>query len=509
MRSLFWLALLWNGATGTLLHSLPVRPWAIREAHYYEHHHQHQKQRPHDKTEDGETREDAHLDDYCSYFEISTPQLGSLASATPYVLAVSAVAGIGKVISDPSIRRVLYFWRHGGPIIAHYKFTQFWLERVRGRAEHSSPVPLEERHAIYETLHNRYAEPTLQLILHLRGLYVKVGQVLSSRSDFMPRQYLERLAMLQDDVPPLPMDKVESIVQKSLRSEYGLAFHDVFETMDGVALGSASIGQVHRAVLQKDWFSSHQQRSSSSSSSSSYRGGRVVACKVMHPGAQACFARDFSVFRWVCRLVLPGLRPVLEELERRIMTEFNYRDEANNLCDVRNNIATSPYAGRVCVPQPLWELTCPDVLVMEMLEGKKLLESIQEGVTQVLGGDPVLVAKFREHQKKKLLHALSPPIASSSTSQSTDSFIQSLNLKTKLKLFLLRNRYHKYIKLLVRVHGYTIFQNGCFNGGSCHVYPVNLKIVPSCRPRLTITMYTAYFRFCFHTQIHIPAIPSS
>ena len=196
----------------------------------------------------------------------------------------------------------------------------------------------------------------------------------------------------------------------------------------------------------------------------------------MHPGAKACFARDFSVFRWVCRLVLPAFRPVLNELERRIMTEFDYRTEAQNLHDVRSNMAASPYARRVCVPQPLSELTCENVLVMEMLEGKKLLESIQDGVTQALGDDPVFVAKFRDHQKRTLLQASSSPVlASSSTSddgsnnsdsQYANSFIQSLSLKTKLKLFFLRNRYRKYIQLLVQVHGYAIFQNGCFNGGS-------------------------------------------
>jgi ABC1 atypical kinase-like domain len=149
--------------------------------------------------------------------------------------------------------------------------------------------------------------------------------------------------------------------------------------------------------------------------------------------------------------------PVLNELERRIMTEFDYRNEAQNLQEIRSNIAASPYARSVYVPQPVSELTCENVLVMEMLEGKKLLESIQDGVTHALGGDPVLVAKFREHQKRKLLQASSSPvIASSNTSddgsknnsdnRSADSFIQSLNLKTKFTLFFLRNRYRKYIQ---------------------------------------------------------------
>ena len=125
-----------------------------------------------------------------------------------------------------------------------------------------------------------------------------------------------------------------------------------------------------------------------------------------------------------------------------------------------------------------------------MLEGKKLRESIQDGVTHALGGDPVPVAKFREHQKRKLLRASSSPVIASNSStsddgsknnsdnQSADSFIQSLNLKTKFKLFFLRNRYRKYIQLLLRVHGYAIFRNGCFNGGLCHVHAVTCSVAP-------------------------------
>jgi predicted unusual protein kinase regulating ubiquinone biosynthesis (AarF/ABC1/UbiB family) len=137
-----------------------------------------------------------------------------------------------------------------------------------------------------------------------------MGQVMSSRSDFMPIQYVELFSTLQDSVPQWPIEQAVEIVRESLQEEWGVDYEDVFESIDPVALGCAAIGQVHRAKLKDPWVNADP----------SYTGGKVVVIKIMHPDAQRRFACDFQVFKWLTRVAMPGWRPLLEELERRLMT---------------------------------------------------------------------------------------------------------------------------------------------------------------------------------------------
>jgi aarF domain-containing kinase len=355
--------------------------------------------------------------------------------------AASAVLLAGTAMEPVS--RALYFWRTAGPAIFHYKFTQWWLE--------ASKADIEKRDLVYESLHDRYAEPALKMMIRQKGLYVKLGQVLSSRPDFLPSQYIERFATVQDSIPQWPIDQVRAIVEKSLIVELGLSWRDVFESMDDIALGSASIGQVHRAVLTEKW-----------AKTTGYRGDKEAAVKVMHPNSQKLFAYDFDVFRWVCRIALPGWKGFLDELERRIMSEFDYRHEATSLDEVRKNMATSPYKSRVYIPQPLQELCCRHVLVMELLKGRKLVDSFEDGLANAMGGHDLAKAYLAKKQREILLGSC----------DGTDyDAIWRLPIVNKLKLLWLRRVASKYIDLLIDVHGYQIFQNGCFNGdphpGNC------------------------------------------
>jgi aarF domain-containing kinase len=339
-------------------------------------------------------------------------------------------------MSEPA-RRAVYFWRHAGPMVVHYKFTEWWLEK--------SEAPLERRNLVYGKLHDRYSEPSLEIILHLKGLYVKIGQIMSSRPDFVPEQYVRLFATVQDSIPQWPVSQVRDIISQSFRSEFGLEWDDVFESMDPVALGSASIGQVHRAVLKDSWAESDQR-------------DKTVAVKVMHPGAKQRFSHDFVVFRWLCRLALPGWNGFLNELERQIMTEFDYRDEAIALQDVRQNMMESPYKSRVAVPEPFKSLCSKYVLVMEMLPGKKLSEAVEDNLALAFGGDRALASTFLAAKQEEILFG--------SDSSTTDSILASCSLLVKVRLFLFHQKYKGFVNLLVDVHGHQIFLDGCFNGDS-------------------------------------------
>jgi predicted unusual protein kinase regulating ubiquinone biosynthesis (AarF/ABC1/UbiB family) len=135
-------------------------------------------------------------------------------------------------------------------------------------------------------------------------LLQKMGQVMSSRSDFMPVQYVEVFSTVQDSIPQWPIEEAIAIVRDSLKHEYGLEYEDVFETIDPIAVGCASIGQVHRAVLRDEWVNADP----------SYSGGKEVAVKIMHPDAKKRFACDFQVFKWLTRVAMPGCMLLCNEI---------------------------------------------------------------------------------------------------------------------------------------------------------------------------------------------------
>jgi predicted unusual protein kinase regulating ubiquinone biosynthesis (AarF/ABC1/UbiB family) len=89
--------------------------------------------------------------------------------------------------------RAIKFWRHVGPIVIHYKLTENWC-RI---AHRNNPT---QRAKIWDSLHTKHAPTGLKVILELRGLFVKIGQVMSSRADFIPRQYVDAFTTLQDQV---------------------------------------------------------------------------------------------------------------------------------------------------------------------------------------------------------------------------------------------------------------------------------------------------------------------
>lgn len=301
----------------------------------------------------------------------------------------------------------------------------------------------ERRHQVYESLHNRYAEPALNLALHLRGLYVKMGQILSSRPDFMPSQYIRCFTQLQDSIPAVDVEEIQQKTIEYLERSCP-AFADYNIELEADALGSASIGQVHRATLTKRCDGGKVETP------------RVMAVKVMHEGAQARFQHDFQVFRWLCRLIIPSWCSLLDALEQQVMTEFDYRNEAASLDEVRRNMLVSPYRSRVVVPKPYRELTCREVLVMELLDGKKLADSIKDKFAAALGRNGEAATEILARRRHEVI--------TGEDAGSQELVLAKSTFLGKLRLLLLLRSCRKAIELLVDCHGYQIFQNGIWNG---------------------------------------------
>lgn len=184
--------------------------------------------------------------------------------------------------------------------------------------------------------------------------FIKLGQLLSSRVDLLPPDYTAALTRLQDRVDPFPFAEVERIVADQL----GARLSRVFADFDAHPLASASLGQVHRAVL---------------------RGGDDVVVKVQRPGVREQVAEDMDVLGQLSRFLdkhslqaarwdLPGL---LDEFRRSLVDELNYRREASNLLQMAEILTDRPL---LVVPRPYPDLTTTQVLTMARLSGTKVTD---------------------------------------------------------------------------------------------------------------------------------------
>jgi ubiquinone biosynthesis protein len=182
--------------------------------------------------------------------------------------------------------------------------------------------------------------------------FIKLGQLLSSRYDLLPKEYVDALARLQDRVAPFSFGEVEQI----LTSELGLRISKAFTEFDSTPIAAASLGQVHRARL---------------------RSGREVAVKVQRPGIREIVADDLDALEeiadWIDTHTEFGrnhqLRDLLGEFRKSLLRELDYRREAQNLVTLRTNLAEFE---RIVVPEPIDDYTTSRVLTMEYIHGVKI-----------------------------------------------------------------------------------------------------------------------------------------
>jgi ubiquinone biosynthesis protein len=192
--------------------------------------------------------------------------------------------------------------------------------------------------------------PRIRAVLEELGpLFVKLGQMLSTRRDLLPDDIIEELCKLQDHVPPFPGEQAREIVERA----YGKPVGEVFSSFDEQPLASASIAQVHVARLQD---------------------GREVIVKVVRPGIRRTIERDIGLMRLLAdtaerywsrgRLLKPAR--VVDEFEKTILDELDMLREAANASQIRRNFANCP---DLYVPEIHWGLSRPNVLVMERIDG--------------------------------------------------------------------------------------------------------------------------------------------
>jgi hypothetical protein len=147
---------------------------------------------------------------------------------------------INKIIRSESVRRATYFWWNIGPIVIHYKFTKFWFTKINTNAD------IKKRNYVYNKLHTKYSPICYNTALQLKGLYIKLMQICSSRPDFIPLQYIKLFVHSQDSLPQYPIDDIKQIINNSLKQlndpeqpeQEQLSYDKVFVNIDEIALGT-------------------------------------------------------------------------------------------------------------------------------------------------------------------------------------------------------------------------------------------------------------------------------
>jgi ubiquinone biosynthesis protein len=196
-----------------------------------------------------------------------------------------------------------------------------------------------------------------QLATDLEALgptYIKLGQLLSTRSDLLPVDYMKALNRLQDDVEPFPFADVEEV----FASEVGVRMGRAFTEVDERPLGSASLAQVHRAVL---------------------RSGREVAVKVQRPGIRERIAVDLDVLGDIADLLdqhtEAGRHYQFGELHtqfrKSLLRELDFELEARNLSELAGIVAGFD---RIRVPRPVPDFTSSRVVTMDYIDGRNITD---------------------------------------------------------------------------------------------------------------------------------------
>jgi ubiquinone biosynthesis protein len=231
------------------------------------------------------------------------------------------------------------------------------IDRMKGRTptriKSGLPDPARIRHTLEE----------------LGPSFIKLGQLMSTRADLFPAEYIDEFTKLQDQVPPVPFDEIRQLIETDL----GEPLPQLFASIEEKSLAAASVAQVHTALLKT---------------------GEKVAVKVIRPGIEKRIRKDIQVMYYFAarfertfdlgRVV--GAVNLVKEFERTIFRELDMLIEAGN---IERFTGSFKEVGEIYIPKVHWDYTSRSVLVMEHIDGIKM-DRVEEIRSQ--GIDPKEVA---------------------------------------------------------------------------------------------------------------------
>ncbi|KAH8741565.1 putative ABC1 family beta-lactamase [Cryptosporidium ryanae] len=235
--------------------------------------------------------------------------------------------------------RTLWCWTH---IYVHFKRAQI----------HARNLSEEARYAYWNEKHSHFAELIWKNISELRGWWVKVGQFLSTRSDLLPREYISYLSKLQDMMPSSEWLIVEKILESELNNDWRV----FFEKINTSPMASASIAQVHEALL-KD--------------------GTKVVVKIQHPNVEETLNQDMknlTQLSWAFGIIEKGLDfyPILQEWQKSASKELDFNNELKYQQKAYEMFINSGID--IKIPKVYPEYSRQKVLTMEYIDGFKITD---------------------------------------------------------------------------------------------------------------------------------------
>lgn len=323
----------------------------------------------------------------------------------------------GELTPLKKVQRTSEFWIRATSVYAGYKATQIRSSLLRNVLGWSDERVEEE---VWAKQHEKAAEQMYSICVDLRGFYLKGGQFLGARSDFIPLQICKKLSLLQDRVPPMPKEQAQAAIE----AELGTPLENVFEWIDlDEPLGSASISQVHKAKLrlsqsikskprlwQRIWSWLRQKDFDQIQRAQEYRkdgAGEIsemlyynssdvdtcfgphrsfdpseiaqyappdgtVAVKIQYPNSLPTMTMDLQSLRiWAAFLSKTEIKfdmlSAVDELAKQIKLEFDFSREARIM-----NAVAKQFDGlghRILVPRSIPPLVTPRLLVMDFIDG--------------------------------------------------------------------------------------------------------------------------------------------
>jgi ubiquinone biosynthesis protein len=215
--------------------------------------------------------------------------------------------------------------------------------------------PWKQRAAVDTRAQQRAVPERVRLTIEQLGpTFIKLGQILSTRPDLLPPEYIDELAKLLDTAPPVPSTEILA----ELERELGASSTQLFKLFEPEPIASASIGQAHRAVLHN---------------------GEKVIVKVQRPGIQRVVEADLDLLARQARFLENRLAlareyriaALVDEFSRTLRDELDYTHEGRNTDRLRRNAERDP---RVLVPWVHWDLTTRRVITLQELHGIKLTD---------------------------------------------------------------------------------------------------------------------------------------
>jgi aarF domain-containing kinase len=292
------------------------------------------------------------------------------------VLGAAGVAAYTSTTQGRGMRRELQFWSGVAPVVFDYywnfasssPYVKYQKYITKGQEEFAR----EQKRQKLKAMNERHAVKIFSVMVDLRGLYIKLGQVLSVTALPIPEAYREKFRALQSDVPG--WEAFEESVKPVLERELGRPIEQVFEFIDPVPCGAASIGQVHRAVLKDN----------DASASNDEHGNRQVVIKVQYPDAAWQIPADIQCVRDLVKICVffgvideSSANMSFNEFSRQFTAELDYDQEKRNLQDIYQSSLDpdAPYQRLgVIVPHVYPELCTSKVITMSYLPGPKLEE---------------------------------------------------------------------------------------------------------------------------------------